>query len=221
MWRGVQSVEALKRLGKIKEVSSMIAKELDDAKVPKNSWEKLYYFIQEQKYVDAQLDDQEVEPIIVEVKNSTEELGKWEQIQSLEELKKLGSFKQVRAQYLGEVENGNKGVKGWETLWSLMEENKKKRKKEEIDKVVSEIYKSDYFRDKTCEIIFYLLELDGETRMNKLGISRLHFNDKKYANEWKNTLMKIIHPDQCTHNKAHQATTELNKIYREMIRYAK
>ena len=67
------------------------------------------------------------------------------------------------------------------------------------------------------EYIFYLLELEGELRMQKLGINKSHFTNKKKAKQWRDKISKEIHPDKSDHKKAEEAMAKLNSIYEAMI----
>lgn len=77
---------------------------------------------------------------------------------------------------------------------------------------------SDYFKDKISEYIFYLLELNGEIQMKKLKISKIHYKDKNKAKEWRNNLIKMLHPDISFHAKTKEATEAINLIYKAMIK---
>ncbi len=76
---------------------------------------------------------------------------------------------------------------------------------------------NNYFISREAEIIFYLVELEGETRLKKLGINRTHYSNKNKATKWRNDLAKLIHPDKCDHPEAVKAFTILEKMYHEMI----
>lgn len=75
-----------------------------------------------------------------------------------------------------------------------------------------------YFKGETERYIFFLLELDGEQRLEKLGVNRVHYSNKEIADKWRNGIAKIIHPDVCSHIKAEEAMAELNEMYREMLK---
>ena len=75
-----------------------------------------------------------------------------------------------------------------------------------------------YFRGEAEKYIFYLLELDGKERLDKLAVSRLHYAKKNIAEKWKNKIAKIIHPDVCKHPLAEKAMARLNGMYQEMIK---
>lgn len=199
-WQRVKSLEELQQLGKLKDVASSIQDQVQGIKVPKNSWQNLLQFIQ--TYTE-QPTGEELHKVL-DWKNST----------TLEDLKKLGKLKDVKAQIEQEVGHPIK-AKGWQELYLWL----KGYRSTDIAKV--DTYQSPYFKDELSEIIFYLLELDGEVKFKKLGITKLHYKDKKEANQWKNDLMKKIHPDQNNHLYAEEATKELNKMYGSMIKFAK
>lgn len=77
--------------------------------------------------------------------------------------------------------------------------------------------KFDYFKSEEDEIIFYVLEMDGKKRSDKLGITRKCFMDKEEARKWKNNILKIIHPDKINNKYATDAVAEINQLYKEMV----
>ncbi|PGQ88158.1 hypothetical protein [Priestia megaterium] len=74
-----------------------------------------------------------------------------------------------------------------------------------------------YFKGEAEKLIFFIVELDGETRMKKLGITQYHYRNKNYALKWYEDLMKIINPNHCEHPKVQEAINELNKMYKSMV----
>lgn len=201
-WRTVKSVEELRSLGKLKAISEEIAKEIHAVNVPKSSWNMLFSYIQ--NYLNKASQSHQNDAVVSMYTTD------WSQIESVSDLKALGCFLEVKRLVQQQCNIGKFKGKGWEDLLQVI---KKKR--------VCTQYVSNYFKDESSEIIYCILELQGEARVQKLGINRLHYVDKQYAREWKNKLIKVIHPDQCTHVNANEATIELNKLYGEMIKYAK
>lgn len=82
---------------------------------------------------------------------------------------------------------------------------------------VEELALTSYFSSEACEYLFYLLELDGEVRMTKLGITRTLFMKKEAAKKWYRQIAKLIHPDHCTHPNATRGMDVLNDLYTQMI----
>ncbi len=78
-------------------------------------------------------------------------------------------------------------------------------------------YRSEYFKSEACEKIFYLVCMTGEAKTLALGITRRHFAEEEKAREWRDSFLKVIHPDVCEHPKAHEAACEVERIYQEMI----
>lgn len=93
-------------------------------------------------------------------------------------------------------------------------ENKSKSEKEKDTKVEID---NNYFISNAAEYIFYLLELDGEIRTRKLGITKTHYSNKKKAKAWRDKISKAIHPDKCRHEKAADAMSKLNSMYKSMV----
>lgn len=80
-------------------------------------------------------------------------------------------------------------------------------------------YESVYFTSKEAEYIFYLLELDGKNRAEKLNISMKCYSNKSEAKRWRDSIAKVIHPDICKNPRAKEAVLKLNQLYEDMIRF--
>ena len=137
-------------------------------------------------------------------------------VKSLEELKSLGKHKELVVQFKLAI-GGDKKVntKSWENLYEAICAYKELLPKKKV-KIIKE-YENIYFISREAEVIFYLVELSGELRLKKLGITKGHYNNKNKASKWRNDMVKIIHPDKCCHEKASEATSKLNSIYKEMV----
>lgn len=72
-----------------------------------------------------------------------------------------------------------------------------------------------YFKSKTAEYIFYLLELDGEARASKLNITASHYRRKNKARIWRENMMEIL--NEGDHEYKAAAIKKLNEIYKDMI----
>lgn len=74
----------------------------------------------------------------------------------------------------------------------------------------------NFFTSKSYEIAFYLTQLEGTARADKLQITRACFTVKKVADNFYNTNKEIL---QQLDNKdlKEKAMQELENIYREMI----
>ena len=66
------------------------------------------------------------------------------------------------------------------------------------------------FISKQAEIIYYLTELDGKKRAEKLGLNDEHYNDKAKAKIWYQKLSNLVHPDKGGNK---EAFSTLKKIY--------
>lgn len=203
-WKQVQSIEELKSLGKLKEVAKYISDDIGDKGVPKNSWDRLWAYVVDKRSVKTTEISSDSQVTLLEVT-------------SLESLKKYGSFKEVREKVKEVLKIPKITAKGWVELYAVLEVNRTIQ----VKMPTVEKYNSPYFKDEESEMIFYLLELEGDTRLKKLGITNRHYKDKEQANMWKNQIIKKIHPDQSTHPQSEGATKELNKLYGSMIKFAK
>lgn len=147
-------------------------------------------------------------------------------VESVEDLKRFGSFKNVYQEVKSVVGDlVNVKARGWKGLYEkivmLQQLNQQLNKacvKEEIStKIRKTKYTEGYFASEEQEYIYYLLELDGGQRVEKLGICPIHFKNKKKAKEWRDSISKKIHPDVSKHVKAAEAMSQLNDLYNEMI----
>ena len=143
----------------------------------------------------------------------------WLYVESLEELKSLGKFRDVCKKIKEDVgENIKVTGRSWADLYKnivsfreIIEKISKDNKHHEKENT------EEYFISKIDEYIFYLLELEGELRMKKLGINKSHFTNKKKAKQWRDKISKEIHPDKSDHEKSEEAMAKLNSIYEAMI----
>ena len=135
---------------------------------------------------------------------------------SLSELKTYGNFRDLKEKtkaILGE--NIKIKAKSWVELFESIQDI---RKVTNLIKIESFSKEDLFFKGNTEKLIFYLVELDGKTRLDKLGITLLHYTNKKIAKKWKNSVSKQIHPDVCNNPLASDAMNELINIYEEMVR---
>lgn len=154
-------------------------------------------------------------------------------VSSTEELKKLGKFKEVREKIKQDID-ADKMIKisgrSWNDLYQSIQKFKGiisklqgqesllvNHPKETIPSDNQQILNAKgYFTRQDCEYIFYLVELDGKLRMDKLGITPTLFSSQKAAKKWRDKISKAIHPDHCSHEKANEAMAQLNALYHQM-----
>lgn len=74
-----------------------------------------------------------------------------------------------------------------------------------------------YFKSKQHRYIFALTQLDGENRAKILDITNELYNDKNAAKDWRDKIIKLIHPDICIIEGAGAAIAKLNELYSRMI----
>lgn len=150
----------------------------------------------------------------------------WIEIKSLDELKELGTFKAVRNKI--QEDAGplvNMKCRGWNDLYNkvVIYKDVLEKAKELLPKPEPEVHEiseipTTYFSSLSNEYIFYLLELDGDIRAKKLGITKAHYSNRTRARNWMNKIAKCIHPDQCNHPKADKAMAKLNALYKNMVK---
>ena len=153
---------------------------------------------------------------------------RWYEANSPEDLKTLGKLKTVKSMInkdIREIIGKQKidsfikmGSNSWKGVFDKIQYLKK------IGLVVAENYgqaigRNDkkYFLNESTKYIYYLLELEGETRMRKLNINRTHYRNKEAASRWYHDIAKKIHPDTNKDQRAVEAMAELTSIYNKMI----
>lgn len=77
------------------------------------------------------------------------------------------------------------------------------------------------FKSEADELIYYLLELDGTSRIQKLDITPYHYQNKEYAGKWKDGIYQKISPFVSNHPLCEKALEELNRLYKSMIKNSK
>lgn len=159
-WLWADSVDDLKKLGKMNEVKSLIKKDIADLFKDKKSKDKN----------------------IVEMIKVTS--GSWKGLYD-----KVTALREVIF-YLGSKNNDSD---------ECNDEDEK------------------YFKSKADEYIFYLLELDGKQRADKLNITMKCYSDKSEAKKWRDSIAKVIHPDKCNNERANESLSRLNQFYKEML----
>jgi len=143
----------------------------------------------------------------------------WIQSNSVEDLKKLGSFKEVKQTIKQSSSNMIElKARGWNELYKkvVVLQDVLNSLGVNVRTAINEENKS-FFTSKASEYIFYLLELDGEARLKKLKVTKTHYSNKVKATKWRNDIIKVIHPDKCNHPKANEAVSKLDEIYKGMI----
>lgn len=71
---------------------------------------------------------------------------------------------------------------------------------------------SEYFKSKSDELIFYILELNGKNRNQKLGVMNEFYKDKVAAEKWRRNILLKIHPDICNNSKASEAVIKFEQL---------
>lgn len=161
----------------------------------------------------------------------------WININNKDDFKKIGNFTYVRKMIkedLSEFSNNNckskldlskminitsnsiNGlIKKIVLLKSFIEENSKNMSISEGGKVDS----NKYFKSEAHEMVFYLNELDGEERLNKLAVYKIHYLNEELARKWYLDIAKKIHPDVLIKDNidgAEEAMSNLTAIYNGM-----
>lgn len=145
----------------------------------------------------------------------------------LDELKEMGKMLEIKR----EIQN-NLGTRikiksrSWDELFLAIQKlsslmNKSTDSENSLNKVdsLTTIDENiEYFKTKTDEIIYSLIELTGKQRQKKLDITEFCYKNPQYAKKWRNEIIKYIHPDKNNHPKANQAMAVLQELYEGMIK---
>lgn len=73
-----------------------------------------------------------------------------------------------------------------------------------------------YFTSEEHKLIFALVFTDTTLRAQLLGITEELYMDKQKAKEWRNAIVKKIHPDVCKIDGAAEAIKKLNDFFNSM-----
>jgi hypothetical protein len=76
---------------------------------------------------------------------------------------------------------------------------------------------SDYFVSPAAEIVYSIINLDGEQRLKALGIDHTLYTNAKKAKKWRNDLADKVHPDKCAHPLASKAMIEITSLFENMV----
>jgi hypothetical protein len=143
-------------------------------------------------------------------------------IQSVSDLKKLGSYKDVR-RHLQEKLTRKLQIKsrGWKDLYEIIEMlrsiNAARISPNNLPNKNNDKQENFYFKSEVDQFIYALVELSGELQLKALGLNKSHFRDSKKAKQLRNTIAHKIHPDICNHPKAKDAMNKLTKLFNEVI----
>jgi hypothetical protein len=142
----------------------------------------------------------------------------WLNTESADELKKLGSFKKVKAEVQKYLSKSIQiKARGWKDLFSIIEKLKSLVILKSSQNNSNENSSSDYFKSEAARYIYALVELSGEPQLEELGLDRIHFRDKAKAKELRNKIVHEIHPDKCNHPKSEEAMNKLTKLFQEVV----
>lgn len=162
---------------------------------------------------------------------------KWLHVNNIEEIKSFGNLNEVKKiikndlkKYFNGLESKDKNIIEMISVKSsswvgLLDKVKALRifinEFSEVSTITNsgEIYEGEYFKSRTDEYVFYLLEMDGKKRAEKLAINRKCYINAVEAKKWRNKIAKELHPDKSNHEKATEATAKLNQLYKEMVGY--
>jgi len=128
---------------------------------------------------------------------------------SVDEIKKLGTFRQVKAMFQEQLGSRVRvRARSWSALF------------EAIRHVASSFAPTPsgngLFVDESARAIFALLQLHGDAQFHMLGITARHFGHRGLARAWRDRMARLVHPDRCAHPSAARAMAEVSEIYETM-----
>ncbi|MEM6929291.1 MAG: hypothetical protein AAF602_20300 [Myxococcota bacterium] len=128
---------------------------------------------------------------------------------SVDDLKQLGTFREVKALFQARLGPGVKvRVRSWRGLLDAVQHA--------VGGCAPAPSPDAIFVSPAARAIFGLLELDGDAQFRLLGISVRHFRDRALARTWRDGLARLVHPDRCEHAGAARAMGEVTEIYQAM-----
>lgn len=140
----------------------------------------------------------------------------WSAITRLDELKALGPFKSVKERLQRDL-GMRVPARGWTDLLDFIQRCQLRfGSKDYHAESSSQDGAETYFRSPSHRYIFALVELDGRSRLDVLGIDRRHFHDRTLAKVWFREVSKLVHPDKVQHARSHDAMAQLKIMYNEM-----
>lgn len=144
----------------------------------------------------------------------------WSAISSIDDLKKLGSFQDMKRKLSNDLQ-----ARVTARSWSQFLEKIKIFQKVFDSSALQSSINSDlesitssllYFRSEAERVIFALVETDGRCRKGLLGVTSEHYGDLELAKQWRRELAKLVHPDKTNHPYAGDAMSNLEQMYEEM-----
>ena len=136
-------------------------------------------------------------------------------IETIEQLKKLGNFRKVKEKISSLLDFSIK-AKSWSELVKKIE-NIKKVFCKNTSEIINKEERTTYFISPSHELAYHILKHKQGFFDKELGISKKHYMDKKEARKWRDKMVKKFHPDYVKFNFAEEVTAKINKIYKQMV----
>lgn len=144
------------------------------------------------------------------------ESGKWSDIYSLDDLKRLGSFRSLKNE-LSSLIGVRVNARTWDDLFRFISSSRKILCPSVTSTVKHRDAEDDFFLSISHRYIFALIDLDGKSRQKILGVDSRHYSNKDLAKQWYRALSKKLHPDAVDHPLARTAFGKLHDMYQEML----
>ncbi len=131
-------------------------------------------------------------------------IGELRNIQSIDELEKIGSEEDIK-NFLERIVIPLKiNVSSYQEIYETLKILQQKH----VDFI------DGFFKSKQDEYLFYLTKLEGKQRNQLLGLTDEHYENKKLAKKWYKEISTYVHPDK---NGDENAFSTLSNIYKILI----
>jgi len=142
--------------------------------------------------------------------------------ESMEDLKRLGSYREVRRLLQDRVGPHLRiRARGWQDLLALVEHVREAGEEIAQARRKERMAKGHFFVSDAAELIYGLLYLEGDAKSAITKITPRHFSDRKLAKRWRDHALGLVHPDRCDHVDAGRAAAVVNKLYPFMLERAR
>ncbi|MBE9142807.1 hypothetical protein [Planktothrix mougeotii] len=136
----------------------------------------------------------------------------WFQVKTLDDLKKLGSYKDIRQEIQNSLsERIALKARGWQELWEAVQAIQKVNSQRIYERISSpgnyisekRNFSSEnpeaseqFFISTKHKLAFCILKQQGGCLENEIGITREHYLNKDLAKKWRDEMINQFHPDK-------------------------
>lgn len=137
---------------------------------------------------------------------------KWNECNSIEDLQKIGSYKEVKFLIKKELPPYVCiSARSWSDILKFI-----LYLQGTLNNFQNHNAGFNGFISEQEKYLFCLTRLDGANRQDLLGITRTHYSDPVIAEKWYKKIAQKIHPDKSSDSRAELAFKNLTRMYAEM-----